>query len=154
MPPSVELSPIIESTAAPPTSSTAQPSVPAAFAIPLSATVPLATADSLAAAGSLAAAVPSSPTPAVNHPVLIGNHSPAIAPALRQYVSVKQKTLVPYVLVPNPPHSASSSQQQVSAIQESQAPSPGGSSMEALERRIATIEDWICAQDEDWKGGL
>ncbi|KAH9056696.1 hypothetical protein EDB87DRAFT_1687002 [Lactarius vividus] len=132
-PPSVELSPIVDSAAAPPTSSTAQPSVPA---------------------GSLATTVPSSPTPAVDHPVLTGNHSPAIAPALHQYVSVKKKTLVPYVLVPNPPCSASSSQQQVSATQESQAPSPGGSSTEALERRIAAIEDWIRAQDEDWKGGL
>ncbi|KAH9065024.1 hypothetical protein EDB87DRAFT_1680228 [Lactarius vividus] len=70
-PPSIEPSPIVNSAATPPTFSTAQPSVPAAFPIPLSTTIPLATADSLATAGSLAATVPSSPTPAVDHPVLM-----------------------------------------------------------------------------------
>ncbi|KAH9012478.1 hypothetical protein EDB85DRAFT_2158990 [Lactarius pseudohatsudake] len=86
-----------------------------------------------------AAATHLTPTPSIR----VADSSPAIAPSLRQH------------LVPKKPlrHSASS-QEQSSATQASQALSPGGSGTEALERRVAVIEEWIHVQDKNWKGGL
>ncbi|KAI9429532.1 hypothetical protein H4582DRAFT_2065117 [Lactarius indigo] len=150
VPPSAELFPAVDAAA--------EPSVPTPTSIPIisataapspAAAVPPTTATAIPPA----AATPIPPTPAADFPVPIDDHSPSIAPALRRHVSSKRKKLVPYVLVPNPPPSVSS-QQQSSAAQESQVPSPSSSSMVALERRVAAIEEWIRVQDENWKGRL
>ncbi|KAH9012486.1 hypothetical protein EDB85DRAFT_1900314, partial [Lactarius pseudohatsudake] len=88
---------------------------------------------------SVPAAAHLTPTPSIR----IADNSPAIAPSLRRH------------LVPKKPlRRSASSQEQSSATQASQALSPGGSGTEALERRVAAIEEWIRAQDKNWKGGL
>ncbi|KAI9440948.1 hypothetical protein H4582DRAFT_2056200 [Lactarius indigo] len=133
VPPSVELFPAVDAAA--------EPSVPTPTSIPIisaaaapspAAAVPPTTATAIPPATT----TPIPPTPAADFPVPIDDHSPSIAPALRRHVSSKRKKLVP------------------SATQESQVPSPSSSSMVALERRVAAIEEWIRAQDENWKGGL
>ncbi|KAI9430765.1 hypothetical protein H4582DRAFT_2063418 [Lactarius indigo] len=109
VPPSAELFPAVDAAA--------EPSVPTPASIPIisPATTPSTVAaipPTTAATIPPAAATPIPPTPAADSPVPIDNHSPSIALALCRHMSLKRKKLVPYVLVPNPPPSVSSSQKQ------------------------------------------
>ncbi|KAH9020904.1 hypothetical protein EDB85DRAFT_1895942 [Lactarius pseudohatsudake] len=92
------------------------------------------------------------PPPAASIP--IPDDTPAITPSLRRCLVPCPPDTVLDVLVRGLSSCSAPSQEQSSAAQASQVPSPGGSGMEALERRVAAIEEWIRAQDKNWKGSL
>ncbi|KAH9055090.1 hypothetical protein EDB83DRAFT_2316227 [Lactarius deliciosus] len=125
VPPSAELSPVPHSPAAPhPHTSPSEPSIPTA--------------------------TPLTPSP----PAAISDNSPSIAPSLRRHLAPHPPDTVPHIIVQGPSHCLAPSQEQSSAAQASQVPSPGGSRTQTLEERVAAIEEWIHAQDKNWKGGL
>ncbi|KAH9012160.1 hypothetical protein EDB85DRAFT_1900505, partial [Lactarius pseudohatsudake] len=102
---------------------------------------------------SVLAAAPLAPSPPAAS-IPIPDDIPAITPSLRRRLVPRPPDAVPDVLVRGLSGRSAPSQEQSSAAQASQVPSPGGSGMEALERRVAAIEEWIRAQDKNWKGSL
>ncbi|KAH9032698.1 hypothetical protein EDB85DRAFT_2145449 [Lactarius pseudohatsudake] len=102
---------------------------------------------------SVLAAAPLAPSPPAAS-IPIPDDTPAITPSLCRRLVPRPPDAVPDVLVRGLSGHSAPSQEQSSAAQASQVPSPGSSGMEALERRVAAIEEWIRAQDKNWKGSL